>query len=653
MKTALLSALFAGIVCCALHAESTKVSSPDGKLVVEVNDDGGRANYSVQYESKKFLDASRLGVFANVGDFTQGLKLTGSSFSKIDETYAMTRIKCSEIHYVANSMKLDFVNAKNQKMTITFNVSDNDIAFRYSFPITGTWYSIRIDREATSFNIPERSTSFVAPLSPAETGWCRATPAYEEKFSLDAPLNRRSQYGEGYAFPALFRIGNDGWMLLGETGIDSDYAGCSLSEYVPGEGYRITFPLPGQGSGLGSSACGFSLPGSTPWRTITVGSTLKPIVETTIPYDVVKPLYEPSQTYKPGRYVWSWINWQDPSINCEDQKLFIDMAATMGYEYNLIDANWERDEKIGRKRMTELSSYAMSKGVRLILWYSSNGHINDTHEGPRNLMDKGYIRRREMKWLKDIGVAGIKVDYFGCDKQETMKLYEDILADANDFGIFVIFHGCTLPRGWERMYPNFISSEAVRASENVYFNDESAKSEAQELATFAFTRNAVAAMDYGGTLLNKHMSRDNKSRHARHTSDILEIAAAIFTQTEVQCIGMMPNNLEELPQFELDLLKEIPTAWDETRFIDGYPGKYFVVARRSGSNWYVAGLNAEEKELKLTLSLPMLAGKQVSYYNDSPAKKGSLPQGRMQKLKVNAKGEAKVVIQPGGGLVLK
>ena len=234
-----------------------------------------------------------------------------------------------------------------------------------------------------------------------------------------------------------------------------------------------------------------------------------------------------------------------------------------------------------------------------------------------------------------------------------MKLYEDILADANDFGIFVIFHGCTLPRGWERMYPNFISSEAVRASENVYFNDESAKSEAQELATFAFTRNAVAAMDYGGTLLNKHMSRDNKSRHARHTSDILEIAAAIFTQTEVQCIGMMPNNLEELPQFELDLLKEIPTAWDETRFIDGYPGKYFVVARRSGSNWYVAGLNAEEKELKLTLSLPMLAGKQVSYYNDSPAKNGSLPQGRMQKLKVNAKGEAKVVIQPGGGLVLK
>ena len=652
-KTAIFSTLLACAFFSTLHAESVKVASPNGKLVVEVNDNGGKANYTILYDGKKFLDSSRLGVVSNVGDFTQGLKLTGAQSSKIDESYKLSRIKCSEVHYVANRMRIDFANAQNQLMTVMFNVSDNDVAFRYSFYITGTWYSIRIDREVTSFNIPARSTAFISPLSPAETGWCRATPAYEEKFSLDAPLNVKSQYGEGYAFPALFRVGDDGWMLISETGTDSDYAGCSLSEYVPGEGYTVAFPLPGQGSGLGSAVCGFSLPGSTPWRTITVGSSLKPIVETTIPYDVVKPLYDASQTYKPGRYVWSWINWQDPSINVEDQKLFTDMAATMGYEYNLIDANWERDEKIGRKRMAELSQYSISKGVRLILWYSSNGHINDTHEGPRNLMDKGYVRRREMKWLKDIGVAGIKVDYFGCDKQEVMKLYEDILADANDFGIFVIFHGCTLPRGWERMYPNFISSEAVRASENVYFNEGSAKSEAQELATFAFTRNAVGAMDYGGTLMNKFMSRDNKSRHRRHTSDILEIAAAIFTQTEVQCIGMMPNNLDELPQFELDLLKEIPTAWDESRFVDGYPGKYFIVARRSGSKWYVAGLNAEEKELKLTLNLPMFAGKQVTYYNDRPAKGDALPQGQMQKLKVNAKGEAKVVIQPNGGLLLK
>ena len=307
---------------------------------------------------------------------------------------------------------------------------------------------------------------------------------------------------------------------------------------------------------------------------------------------------------------------------------------------------------VRRNRMAQLSRYAVEKGVRLILWYNSNGHWNDAPQTPRNLMNTTLARRREMKWLKDIGVAGIKVDFFGGDKQETMQLYEDILADANDFGIFVIFHGCTLPRGWERMYPNFISSEGVRASENVYFTDESAKSEAQEMTLFAFTRNAVASMDYGGTLLNKHLSRDNKSRHGRHTSDIFEIATAFTTQSDVQCIGIMPNNLDELPQFELELLRNIPAGWDETRFVDGYPGKYYIVARRKGDKWYIAGINAAKQEMKLNLSLPMLAGKRVKCYNDRPAKATELPQPQMQELKVNAKGVVKVSMQPNGGLIL-
>ena len=654
MKTKiLLASLFAGSCFVCSYAGDVSVSSPNGKLVVNVNDNGGKASYTVKYNGKTFLNPSRLGVVADAGDFAGNLSIVGSSTAKIDEKYVLSRSKTTNVHYVANRLKVDMKNAKGNTMTVTFNVSDNNVAFRYSFSSFDGRNVMRIDSESTSFNVPAASTAFMAPQSTPGSTWCRTHPAYEEVYSQDAPLDSKSQYGYGYTFPALFRVGNDGWMLISETGTDGGYAGCALSEYKSGEGYTVAFPSHGQNAGLGSDGCGLSLPASTPWRTITVGSSLKPIVETTIPFDVVNPKYSASRNYAPGRYVWSWIIWQDESVNYDDQKAFIDMAAKMGYEYSLIDANWDVEKNIGRKRMAELSKYAAAKGVRLILWYNSNGFWNDAPQTPRNLMNSVLQRRREMKWLKDIGIAGIKVDFFGGDKQETMQLYEDILADANDFGIFVIFHGCTLPRGWERMYPNFISSEAVLASENVYFNEKSAKSEARDLATYAFTRNAVAAMDYGGTLLNKYMSRDNKSRHRRHTSDILEIAASVFTQTEVQCIGLMPNNLDEIPQFELDLLKEIPTVWDETRFIDGYPGKYFIVARRSGNKWYVAGLNAEEKELKLKLSLPMFAGKQITYYNDRPAKDGSLPQGRMQKLKVNAKGEAKVVIQPNGGLLLK
>lgn len=653
MKNIILSTLLALAPATAMLAENVKVLSPNGKLLVEIKDDGGKATYSVSYGGKVFLEPSRLGLVANAGDFSQGLKITGSEVSKTDETYEMTRTKASSSHYVANGVKVAMQNAQNQTMNVEFRVSDNDIAFRYSFPVLGGWQSIRVDREVTAFNLPAEATAFITPLSEAGGGWCRANPAYEEKYLLDAPLNTKSLHGEGFAFPALFHIGTGGWLQVSETGTSSDYAACSLSEYKGGEGYTVKFPSVSQASGIGSATSAFGLPGSTPWRTITLGESLKPIVETTIAYDVVKPLFESSRQYKPGRYVWSWILGQDPSINMDDQIKFVDMAHEMGYEYSLIDANWEKDAKIGRKRMAELCKYAKSKGVEILLWYSSNGCFNDTREGPMHLMDKGYIRRREMKWLKEIGVAGIKVDYFGSDKQMTMKYYEDILADANDFGLFVIFHGCTLPRGWERMYPNFVSSEAVRASENVYFNEESAKSEAVELSTFAFTRNAVASMDYGGTLMNRNISYDNKSRHRRHTSDVLEIAASVFTQTSVQCIGIMPNNLKELPQFELDLLKQIPTAWDETHFIDGYPGKYFIVARRSGDKWYVAGLNATEKEMKLTLDLPMLTGKKLTYYNDAPVKKGELfPEPQMSTLKVDKDGKAKVTIQPNGGLML-
>jgi len=240
------------------------------------------------------------------------------------------------------------------------------------------------------------------------------------------------------------------------------------------------------------------------------------------------------------------------------------------------------------------------------------------------------------------------VDFFGGDKQQTMQLYEDILFDANRYGLQVIFHGCTLPRGWERMYPNFVASEAVLASENLFFGERATFREGFDLTLHPFCRNATATMDWGGIIMNRHMSRDNATRHTRKTTDIFEMASGIIMQTSIQCVAMQPNNLTELPQFELDFLRQLPTTWDETRYIDGYPGKFVVLARRHGTQWYIAGLNAEPVVKKLTLQLPMLAGQTVNYYTDN--KKGE-PQLTM--LKVDKKGNAKVEIQPNGGIILK
>lgn len=644
----------AAMTFAVAQAKDVKVASPHGKLVVTVTDEGGKAAYSVELDGRQMLTKSALGLKTNIGDFTQGLTIAGSEERKVAKDYTMTRTKASSASYVANQATISLVNKDGYRMDVTMSVSDNDVAYRYSLP-RGKGDNPKcavIYSEASSFNFPDKTTTFICPQSKTMVGWERTKPSYEEEYKADAAMTEKSAFGEGYTLPCLYKIGEDGWVLIGETGVGSNYAASHLSDYVEGQGYTIAFPNPTELSGMGSPYASIALPGSTPWRTITLGTTLKPIVETTIPYDLVEPLYEPSTDYKPGRYTWSWLMWQDTSINYDDQVKFIDLAAAMGFEYTLVDNWW--DTQIGRDRMRELSRYAQSKGVKLMLWYNSNGHWNDAPQGPRDCMNTAYARQREMRWMKEIGIAGIKVDFFGSDKQEMMKLYEDILVDANNYGLQVVFHGCTIPRGWERMYPNYVASEALLASENVRFSEYHAKQEGFQLTMHPFCRNALGTADWGGVMMNRYMSQDNKTGHPRYTTDIFEIASAIVIQTSVNCVAMCPNNLDEMPQFELDFLKRLPTTWDETRFVDGYPTKYAVLARRTGDKWYVAGLNGTNEPMTLTLSLPMFAGKTVSLYTDNPRKKGEIvPTSVLKTLKVGKDGTAKVTIQGMGGIIIE
>ena len=648
-----------------VQANNYTVTSPDGKLAVNVECKEGKAFYTVNYDGKQMLGASALGLVANYGDFSQNLIMGACKNSKKHLAYKMTRIKKEKIEKDASEATIGFLNSKKDSMTLHLHVSNNDIAYKYEMirPKKDNPKSVIIYNEVSGFNFPSQTTTFLCPQITPMTGWERTKPSYEEEYTPDAPMNVKSQFGVGYTFPCLFKVGNDGWVLVSETGVSSAYPGCRLSDYEPGKGYTVAFPQKGENNGIGSEFAGIPLPGETPWRTITVGSSLAPIVETTIPYDVVEPLYEASQTYKPSRYTWSWLIWQDNSINYDDQVKMVDVAAAQGYEAILVDNWW--DKQIGRKRIEELSKYAKSKKVSLMLWYNSNGFENDAPQTPRQIMNNSIARKKEMAWMKKIGVVGIKVDFFGGDKQETMKLYEDILSDANDYGLEVIFHGCTMPRGWERMYPNYVSSEAALASENVYFTDYHAKKEAFEMTMHPFSRNAVASFDWGGVMMNKYFSKDNKSRHQRYTSDVFEMATAITNQSSVNCICLYPNNLQDVPQWELDWLKNVPTAWEDTKFIAGYPTKYAVVARKSSvengsgaaltaGRWFVGGLNATDKPLALTLDLPMFAGKTVTYITDQPKKKGEKFFTSVKKaLKVGKNGKAKVVIQPNGGIIIE
>ena len=664
MKKLLISAAMM-LAMITANAENLKVTSPDGRLIVNLEDKGGIVTYAVNYDGQEVIKPSQLGFISDVGDFSKGLTFKKSKTHEVNDRYNIRNIKARNVEYHANELNATYADNKNREVTVTFRVSDNNIAFRYSMPQWGETASILIKEEATSFALPDGTTSFICPQSSPMVGWKRTKPSYEEEYKPDAPLTDKSAYGEGYTFPCLFKVRNEKlevrnyWVLISETGVDGKYVGSHLSDYstaqppTGGQGgsYRIAFPMAGEANGHGTTDAALALPGATPWRTITVGSDLKPIVETTVSTDVVEQKYDASIDYRPGRYTWSWLIWQDSSINYQDQVKFIDLASAMGYEYVLVDNWW--DTQIGRDKIVKLSNYAQSKGVSLMLWYNSNGAWSDAPQTPKQCMNTTLARRKEMAWLKSIGVKGIKVDFFAGDKQHTMQLYEDILTDANDFGLQVIFHGCTLPRGWERMYPNYVASEAVLASENTFFNEHHAINEGFELTMHPFCRNAVASMDWGGTIMNRYMSPDNKSRHRRYTSDIFEMAASIVIQTSVQCIAMQPNNLTDLPQMELDFLREVPTSWDETRFIDGYPGKYVAMARRSGDKWYVVGLNATTEPLKLDITVPMFAGTTAAYYYDKPSKKSLWPESTLGKIKVDGNGKARVTIQPNGGIIIK
>lgn len=634
------------MACSQMWAQKTSVYSPDSLLKVDVTIDGGRPSYSVTYNGKVFLEPSPLGFVADVGDFSRDMTLSGSKTRSINESYTLDRIKKSAVTYTANELKVSLANKENKTVDVTFKVSNNDIAFRYEMPRYGETGSIVINNETTGFNLPAQTTTFLTPQSDAMIGWKRTKPSYEEEYAADAPLTARSKFGHGFTFPCLFHIGNDGWVLISETGVDSRYCASHLNDATAEGVFTIAFPMPEENNGNGTVAPGMALPGATPWRTITVGATLKPIVETTIPWDVVQPRFTSEHNYKYGRGTWSWIMWQDGSANYDDQVTYIDLAASLGYEHILIDAWW--DKNIGREKMTELVNYAKSKNVDVMLWYSSSGYWNDIEQSPTGIMDNPIARKREMKWMQEIGVKGIKVDFFGGDKQETMRLYEAILSDADDYGLTVIFHGCTLPRGWERMYPNYVGSEAVLASENLIFSQHANDNEAFNACLHPFIRNTVGCMEFGGTLLNKRLNRTNDGGCVRKTTDVFQIATAVLFQNPVQNFAIAPNNLTDAPEEIINFMKDVPTTWDETAFIDGYPGKYCVLARRHGDKWYIAGINATKEPLKLKLDLNMInkGDKATIYYDDSKRR------ATMKHIDIKNPNNTPVTIQPEGGFVL-
>ena len=665
-KSIILSCLLLTYV--SAHAFEKKIASPDGNIVVTVNDEGGMPGYQVDYKGAAVLLRSPLGLKVNFEDLTKDLVIKDCTTKTVTDDYSLKTIKQSNVHYEATEAVCQIEKGGRHAMDIIFRVSNRDVAFSYQLLPKkirgGETLAAVIEGEASGFVMPDGTTTFLCPQSKPMGGFARTSPSYETSYTLDEPAGKNG-WGEGYTFPCLFKASltapegaskaseaASAWILISETGTDGNYVGCRLlSDVAPsgaegGASYKIGFPQQGEMNGWGTTTVAVSLPAQTPWRTITVGNTLQNIVETTVPFDLVKPKYKASRDYTYGAGSWSWIIGMDSSCNFDEQKRYIDFSAAMGWRTVLIDALW--DKQIGYEKMAELSRYAKSKDVGIFLWYNSNGSWNDAPQSPLNKMNRSAARRQEMKWMQENGILGIKVDFFGGDKQPMMQLYEDILTDANEFGIQVIFHGCTLPRGWERMYPNYVASEAVLASENLHFGQGACDAEAFNGCIHPFIRNTVGSMDFGGSTLNKFYNADNKRGTHRVTSDVYALATAVLFQSSVQHFAMAPNNLTDAPAWAVDFMKSVPTTWDEVKFIDGYPGKYCIMARRHGDKWYVAGICADKQPLKKTLTLPMFEkGQELTVYSDDAQLQGSV-----NIVKQNKKQQITVTIPTNGAVVI-
>ena len=662
MKKRLMTA--AALAFCLLTAQATEKTfqSPDGTMAVTVSDEGGRPSYQVTLNGTVFIERSPLGVQMNFGDLSQGLTLKDSQVNHVKGEYSLKTIKQSHVSYEATEAVCQFEKQGKPALDIIFRVTGRDVAYRYKiYAQKRDMMSAVVEGEASSFVLPDGTTTFLCPQSKPMGGFARTSPSYETSYSWDDQTGKNG-WGQGYTFPCLFKVpltshpspltshpspltSEYGWVIISETGTDGNYVGCRLMN-DGGNKYSIGFPQKEEMNGYGTTTATVTLPALTPWRTMTIGTTLAPIVETTIANDLVQSKYKASKAYTYGKGTWSWIIRMDASCNFKEQKEYVDFAAALGYRSVLVDALW--DTQIGYDRIAELSRYAKTKGVGLFLWYNSNGTWNDAPQGPRFKMDRSAARRKEMKWMQENGILGIKVDFFGGDKQPMMQLYEDILTDANDFGLQVIFHGCTLPRGWERMYPNFVAAEAVLASENLHFGQGACDAEAKNGCTHTFIRNTVASMDFGGSALNKRYSTGNDRGTTRRTSDVYALATAVLFQSSVQHFALAPNNLEDAPAWAIDFMKQVPTNWDEVRFIDGYPGKYAIIARRAGNTWYVAGINAEKQPLKKTITLPMFAkDTQLTVYADDAQLNGSVKQ-----VKQNKKQQMTITIPENGGSLI-
>ena len=623
--------LVVGTLCAQAHA--APLTSPDRHIAVDVNvSPSGALTYAVTRDGNPVILPSSLGIAVQGADLTQGLTLAASSPVKpIEDRYELATAKKRHITYRANEQTHTVRNAQGQAMDVTFRVSNDGVAFRYR--VAGK--NLKFVRETTGFAFDKSAKAWLQPMAVAQTGWSNTNPSYEEHYQREIPVGTPSTLGAGWVFPALLRTGGT-WVALTEANLDGSFHASRLHTDSRGGVYRLDVPAPPEvftNGALLAESTGDLL---TPWRIVALGS-LRTLVESTLGTDLAAPAIAFDKAkVQPGHASWSWALLKDDGTCIDTQKRFVDYAADMGWDYTLVDADWDR--KIGFERMRELVAYAAAKKIGILVWYNSSGAWNKTPYTPKGALLTAAARAREFARLRDMGVKGVKVDFFAGDGKSMIAYYVDMLQDAADAGLLVNFHGATLPRGWSRTFPNLMTVEAVKGFEFTTFDQKDQDAMPPHAAMLPFSRNLFDPMDYTPLVFG------DIPRIKRVTRNGFELAEAVLFLSGIQHFAERPEGMAGVPDYVKNLLRDLPRSWDDVRFIDGYPGRHAVIARKSGDSWYVAGFNADNEERSVDLDLSFIAGRSGTLTTDGDGERAFV------QTPIKA-GKTSIGIKPRGGFV--
>lgn len=597
----------------------TRVASPDGRIAVTVTDQGG-LRYAVSVEGQPVVSPSVLGLRFNGGAVLgPGAKIDGSKETRIDRTWEnrfgtqrTVRDRCNETYITIKEGQRTF--------GLVVRVYDDGVAFRYHIPEASGLGSFVLAEELTEFEFAEDARCWAG-----EPSVCAENQYREHRLStIPVTAGRRQGGGVGgggggppylSVVPLLVETSR-GFVSVAESDV-RDWPAMFLQ---PTGTTRVKVNLPRRADGNGLVAS--NAPRFSPWRSMMITRDAAGLMTSELIANLATPsVLADTSWVEPGVSAWDpWWTGRNPNFpqtgnftgvnsrgDTKANKQYIDLAASMGWRYQLIDWMWyvnmtsydkmlhstpnanlaDFTRTIPEIDVPELVRYAKEKNVKLLIW----AHCLDL---------KTFGEEKALAHLASLGVAGVKIDFISSQTQESAQWCEKVVKLAAEHKLLVNFHGAYHPTGLNRTYPNFITQEGVLGNE--YNKLPGRRNDPAHQLMLPFTRATLGPMDYTpGGFLNRTVEDFRITVPAEVMGTrARELALTVLYPSPLLVMCDAPENY--LGQPGLDFLRSLPTVWDEVVVLAAEVGKQVCVARRSGDRWYVVALTLDARELDVPLS---------------------------------------------------